>query len=413
MVEIHHATQAAQLKPYSYMYLDPSKVIPLESLIGQVVAITAAQTRVNAIATGAPLAPFAMLDAPGMGKTALIKAMVAEMMNATAHLPRHQRVQGIYINLKGTHNKTDPLASDFFEAIETCLCGGGERLVVILDELGTEEAKGSFQAELAAILSKIGGESRGGETIPLYGRETATATFRPERLSFVICTWHPRKIASDLRTRFPQPREFQLVPYTPAELAAILDMQRELFGESHTKPGDGEPVGITFTPYALFAIARSLRGNAREVEPILKVAAANTMSAYHLGEKYSVNKYNVPDLMRAVGVYPQGLSSLEVNILRALEGAKNGQGLRELEGRTGEAPKMITAALLYLQYQLSGEGSPFAIINEEGETLTYADGPQAGKPMSGPLIYIKGARYYLSYHGGMMLAILRKNKFIH
>lgn len=398
------------------MYLDPSKVIPLESLVGQESAKNAAWVRVQATATGAPLASFSLLDCPGMGKTAIAKAMVAEMQKATAHLPKSQQVQGIYINLKGTHNKTDGLAADFFEALEKTLLSGGPRLVIILDEFATAEAGGSFQAELAAILSKIGGESRGGEHIPLYGREAGSAIFQPERLAFIICSWNPKKAAADLRTRFPQPKEFQLAPYTPAELEQILDMQCGLFEETHTKNAAGDIIGIHFTQYALATIARSLRGNAREVEAVLKNAAAKSMAAHYRGERYSVTRNTVGELMRDVGVYPQGLNSLEVKILSVLSTAKQGLNLRELEARTGEANKMLTNAVQYLQYQLCGPtgtpGEPFTLYDESGEILKYADGPQAGKEMKGALLFVKGAKYFLSYHGTMMLSILKHNKFI-
>lgn len=372
--------------------LDCSTVIPMSSLVGQEKCKTAFEEKIQAAESGAPFTSIAMFDPPGLGKTALGQAVGCEMATRAGY-------DVFYVNLKGKHNLTDKSTGELLNAIYDSHQLGGTPTLVICDEIFTKESGGSLTGELAAILSKVGGNARGGESFKMYGFDTPIK-YQPKKLAFMLLSWDPRRAAGDIRTRFPQDADFVLQPYTAEELAEILRIQSEIYSDTHA-----EGMKLDFTPYALKVIARSLRGTARSVETVCKHWAIKTVNARG---GWKLTKSSVLSVMQSVGVYPFGLSRVESKILQFLDQHRTGYKLGDLMLKTGESRENLSKAILYLQEQL-GQGMPFVMVHPDTEeVLTNPD----GSAQAGALIMPHGGKFFLTEHGVRIVNICRKGGFL-
>jgi Holliday junction resolvasome RuvABC ATP-dependent DNA helicase subunit len=368
----------------------------LASLIGQPHIKAALQEYASAWGMGGIMENLGLYGAPGMGKT--------EFGLGFAHSLLTEGIDVFYVNCKGTLNKTSDESLAFFDFCQDCL-EGTRRGVCLVDEAFTKEASGSFNSELAAILSIAGGNPLGGAPLPLYGHGENVLTYKPRQLAFVLATWFPKKAAADIKTRFPEKGELRFLPYTAEELAEILKLQLARYG----KKALSESGELKATPYAVNAIARSMRGTARQCEAICKYAVRQVQ----LNPVWHLSKNTVSEAMKAADVMPFGLSAMEVKILTALNKKRAGYTIAELGLMTGAAREDIQLAALYLQQQLNNSETPFQIFDSEsGAPLTYvrqADGKEYLR--AGALIAPRKSTYLITEHGAFIAALLTSKGF--
>jgi DNA polymerase III delta prime subunit len=369
----------------------------IAALIGQDSIKKTLSEFVIAWSAGGSMENFGLYGGPGMGKTEFLFAFGRELQESNAG------IRCFYLNCKGTLNKTSQEAADFFEFCHDSL-SGKFRGFVILDECFTKEAAGSLNSEIAAILSKVGGSPLGGVEVPLYGFESEPVIYYPQKLAFSLCTWFPRKAAADIKTRFPEKGELRFVPYTAEELAEILKLQLERFGKAKL---DGKAIG--FTDYAIAAVARALRGTARQAEAVCQYAVRQCQ----INSSWKLSKVTAADAMKAADIVPHGLSALECKILVALDSHLAGYTVTELLIKTNATREDIGGATLYLQEQLGNSAAPFQFFNvETGEPLTYIDEKGNEYLQAGALVVPKGNRFTITLHGRRVVAILRKSGFV-
>lgn len=373
---------------------------PFSALIGQETVKNGLLSRARAALSGGWIQSFPLYGAPGMGKTEMALAYAREVMTGEETGEKESLIDVFFLNCKGKHNITSEESREFWTFVSECF-SGQRRGIAILDEFCTQEATGSFNEQLKAFVSQVGGNPKGGQMIPIYGHDAAT--FKPYNFGVVLATWFPKRAAQDIKDRFPEAGDLRFEPYSPDELAEILGMQ--LDGATTAARGRA----IKYTDYGLKTIARSLRGTARGTQAVVRHAVTCVLN----DETWSLSKKTVRETMFAADIFPQGLSSLEVKILTALDKNRNGYKAAQLQSITGASGQDITTAMLYLQHQL-GHGNAFQLFNPEtNEPLTWTDANGKEWLQAGELVMVgRNNAYVITAHGVRICAILRASGFV-
>lgn len=321
-----------------------------------------------------PMPFLALYDEPGLGKTHLIRSF-GEILPPDIHF--------LSINCKATHNVSDAIGKEYFEAVSMALAEG-KRVLIHLDEMGNPEAKGSLQGWFSAGVSQYydGGlmAIRGADAMPV----------NPSALGFIATSFNPQRCAVDIKDRLSQPAATVLGSYTVEELTTI---NRMAIGKEFRKASMALP---RMTDAALRMVSRSMRGNARQADKVAEEIrkTCKATPGFHLTLE------TAEPIMRTVGVLPHGLSGDEAKILSLLSVSDKGRDT--LQTKSGVKSGHWTKAINYLE-EGTGKGAPFQLCNAEGE-------PVEGE--SGPLIDYSKSLYYLTRHGLKLVTILKKKGWI-
>ena len=368
--------------------LDLNSALPLNRVVGQTKVVQTLLDYVSVLETGAAMPNLALYADPGYGKTAIAKAIGAEMVRRLRVTDYRREV--CFLNLKGTKNKTDADMTDLFKIMAEALSGEGWPATVILDEAFTEEARGSGNAEVTSILSKVGADCKGGEVISIYGQ--GDFPYNPQRLNFIILTWSPKRARADVMSRYPENEDLRFAPYTVEELMEIMHFAIPSYIMAKAKEFKGE---ISVNHHARRFLAECMRGNARDMEhgvcePLYRRAI--------LENGISVDKAGALALSVQKNLLPYGLNATEAKILHELS---LGQKLTsdELKARAGISSKeLFLSSQLYLRSQ-GGKATPFQLRDSSDE-------PLPGK--CGALIDISSKKWGITNHGAVMVTRLRK-----
>lgn len=363
--------------------MDESEEIPrqkeeipgrIRGVVGQEKALAYLERELRNIEKGQPLPFFGLYDDTGLGKTHLINRFMAA-------LPRH--VKTFSLNCKDKLNLTDSQGKAYFEAISEALAEGTPT-IIHLDEFGNKNGNGSLQQYIMSHISK----APDGKALAIHGGDPLP--FNPSLLGFIVSSFDPSKAAVDIVDRIKQPAELVLTAYSAPELTDILRaaINRACLTAHVPIPRMSEA--------SLAMVARSMRGNARQANDIAEEIRKERADS----DSFTLSIDSAKGVMRTVGVYPHGLNQAEIKILQALStGAKNRDTLMQ---KTGVEKAHWTRAVNYLS-EGTGRGNPFQLCKADGTPVADA---------CGSLIDYERGKYHLTLHGGKVVAILKKDKWI-
>lgn len=363
-------------------------------IIGQAMAKGAMKKITNNILSGGNLPHIGFYDEPGLGKSALTQSWAIWNREKTG-------VIAYAVNCKQKINNTDEEFRSLCSLVAAALDGSGDPLILILDEVGTDEDKksgGSAKSTMAAWRSIVGGNASGGAPIMIPGHDVMA--HNPKRFGIILTTWHGSGLQQDAHTRFPQGGEFKLEPYSMEELQQILpaSISRMMIVENVGKED------LKIHPSALRSICRAMRGNARTAEKIAEKICreSNNWKIEGDGSHYLVDKKQARVVMKDVSIFPFGLESYEVEILSYLNkaGASKRAAITEKVGVPFK--DAFSKAVRYLETE-GGKDDPFQMESPNGEAME-------GK--KGELIALFNSHYSITPHGKEILSGLKALDFI-
>lgn len=352
----------------------------MQGVIGQERCKEALMAKANqAIQTGIfPILPF--YDAPGLGKTHILTVFGEALAEAMGCI-------FFTLNLKGKMNCTSEIFKDFCDVFAEALSTSDPetRVIILLDEFASNEARGSAPPLVRAMLSQI----PDGKAVSIYNHEAMA--FNAGRVGLLLASYQnpDMTIREDTFSRYPQPSEFQLSLYSTSELMEILKI--DIKAESARNGVHAPKVSEAF----LRRIARAMRGNAREssilVAPKIVTMLTNGVANFTIDHATTV--------IRDCGLAPWGLNKSELLVLRHL--TRRADTVTPLKDAGGIPGKFWPKVRTFLEYG-TGDGSAFQ-LEKGGEPIEGANGP---------LIKQDGAKYSLTAHGINVVHILKRDNWI-
>jgi Holliday junction resolvasome RuvABC ATP-dependent DNA helicase subunit len=259
--------------------------------------------------------------AAGLGKTQLLRAELAA--RAKAIEIRFQREANVFMLRSPQEIR---LAGEaFFEFIGNVSDGDG----VVIDELHEIEISSTVQLRKLKLILK-GLLDNGQGKIRSVKIDDDTVISRPkEEIFFAAGTNFPEKIkdGSAIISRFGGETPLDL--YTEDELTKILKLM-------------SESAGLRVNENTLLLLAKCGRGTARPLESIVSYLS----KVASISEKTTINRAEALEAMRALSLFPLGVSKREISILIRSKG--QGLAVRMLPVIFAVEPKSVNQSVSFL-----------------------------------------------------------------
>jgi Holliday junction DNA helicase RuvB len=250
---------------------------------------------------------------PGMGKTTMARIAAAEMGGAfiecTAQVFETQAdLFHVLLEINEAYERDRAFPVLFIDEIH-CLTGSAGRASVDVESFYPLLEDFAFPHNLA------------GRALPLRGQPgmtitPLTSTFRVWPFCCVGATTAPGDLGPALLRRFKV--HIEMAPYSEADIAAIMR-------------GSADRLGWPLAADAAAELARFSRCNPGRADQLLSQARNRAVTA---GDG-SITVSRVTEIVRRLQLYPLGLGSTDVKILKMLASRPRGMGQAELARASG------------------------------------------------------------------------------
>lgn len=258
----------------------------LDKIIGQKIAVERLKSDVLSAREGREVPSKLLKGEPGLGKTALANAFLADMERfggwetMVISSPKEVRMKG-------------SAWGDLLDAITQ----SDRKIVILIDEAHELMEGVTVQlAKLRSILMKFMDGNNRGRYIKID--DETGVTVDPTRLAFVLSTNFPDKLdkSGAFQSRC---QNVELDHYDKPELIAIL---QQMLGKARFREADEN---------TLMMIAKCGRGTARTMEKIVQELRSFVT-------KPSINKDDVKNALRRCKLYPEGFCQAEIEMLKRI-----------------------------------------------------------------------------------------------